>query len=85
MKREKIEADVKQILSDVVKGRVAPQDIKNDDILAKTLGVDSIMVLEVLVNMEEVYGFCLEEEDLDFESFATVNNIADLIEKLQEK
>ncbi|OVA15077.1 Acyl carrier protein (ACP) [Macleaya cordata] len=46
------------------------------------LGADSLDTVEIVMGLEEAFGICVEEESA--QSIATVQDAADLIEKLVE-
>ncbi|KAJ6694230.1 hypothetical protein OIU85_004966 [Salix viminalis] len=48
-----------------------------------TLGADSLDTVEIVMGLEEAFGISVEEESA--QSIATVQDAADLIEKLVEK
>lgn len=61
----------------------APQDIGDDDVLAETLGVDSVALFQIVAGLEEAFEISFEEEDFQAERFETVRAIAEVVrEKL---
>ncbi|KAF5798252.1 putative Acyl carrier protein (ACP) [Helianthus annuus] len=70
---------------DIVKKQLALKDdvsVAGDSKFA-TLGADSLDTVEIVMALEEAFGITVEEESA--QSIATVQDAADLIEKLCEK
>ena len=61
--------------------KVAPEDIPDDVNLMETYGVDSVNIFEIVVGLEDEFGISLAEEDFSIEAFATVNGIAELVDR----
>ncbi|MBM4047043.1 MAG: acyl carrier protein [Planctomycetes bacterium] len=64
---------------------VSPKDIPNDANLMKTLEIDSVSVLEIVVGLEELYGISFEDEEFKIEVFESVNTIVDFVRKKLDK
>ncbi len=60
-----------------------PDIIKVEDRLYEDLNVDSIMVLQLVVYIEEVFNVTVPEEEMDPAVFLTVGSIVDFIHALQ--
>lgn len=56
--------------------------IKPESEVVKDLGADSLDVVELLMTLEDEYNITLPEEDV--ESIKTVQDIVDMMEKLQK-
>ena len=52
--------------------------LKND------LGIDSLKIVELIVELEKSYGIFFNEGDLDFDKLVTVRNIYELLNKYVE-
>ncbi|MWC29847.1 phosphopantetheine-binding protein [Paenibacillus sp. MMS18-CY102] len=59
-----------------------PEQLKETDRLYHDLNIDSIMVLQLVVDLEEVFGVTVPEEDLDPAVFETVGTLVSFIEQL---
>lgn len=59
---------------------VEPSQIGDDEPLMEAYGVDSVLLLELAIGMEEDFGVSMEDADFNVESFRTVNSIAQFIE-----
>jgi acyl carrier protein len=71
------ENQIIQIVSD--KSGVDTSEINLNSSLADDLGLDSLDVLEIIMQMENVFNCSLREEDLDSEQ--TVQSLVDLLKK----
>lgn len=61
----------------------APEQLQETDRLYEDLGIDSIMVLQLVVYVEEVFGISVPEEDMDPRVFETVGALITFIQELQ--
>ncbi len=61
----------------------APDELNEEDKLYEDLNLDSIMVLQLAVYIEEYFAVVFPEEDVDPAVFATVGNLTDFIISLQ--
>lgn len=68
---EKITSKVKEIL-----GR--EQDISLEEDLA-TLGLDSMGSVGLIVDLEELFDIVIDDEELMFENFSTIQKIVDRV------
>jgi len=82
---QRIEDKVKEMLVERLFLKVEPQTIGDDDVLADTLGLDSVSVFEIVVGLEEVYGLSFEDEEFDMAVFRSVRSIADFVRRKQEE
>ena len=60
-----------------------PEQLKDDDRLHDDLNIDSIMVLQLIVDVEERFEVTVPEEDVDPEVFKTVGSLVTFIQQLQ--
>ncbi|MEK3877877.1 phosphopantetheine-binding protein [Paenibacillus sp. FSL H8-0122] len=60
-----------------------PDVIKEEDRLYEDLNVDSIMVLQLVVYIEEVFNVTVPEEEMDPAVFQTVGSLVDFIHALK--
>ena len=78
-----IEDTIKEMIVERLFLKVEPDEIPNDANLMKTLDIDSVSVLEIVVGLEETYGITFEDEEFKIETFETVQTISDFVrEKL---
>lgn len=76
---------IKNLIVDRVLVGVNPDEISNDSQLVAELGLDSIQIIGLIGGLEEEFDMVLEDDDLDFELFSTVNNLAKLVESKTSK
>jgi acyl carrier protein len=50
-------------------------------LLGRGIGLDSIEILELVAAVEEEFGFCIEDDELNAEAFRTVASLVDFIER----
>jgi acyl carrier protein len=68
------------ILDSFLKGG-APETLKNDVSLERSHIVDSVKTLELIMFIEETFGFSVDNDDAVPENFDTVNAIVAYIER----
>lgn len=80
-----IETEVKHILINVLYLPVTVDDLKSDSLLLDGgLGFNSRVGLEIILGLEERFGFEFEVEDLTRDVFFSVGTLTDLVRsKLQ--
>ena len=75
-------ADMEQTLKELIVERlfldIDPNDIDTETSLAE-YGVDSFLLLELIVALEEMYGVKFEQEDITSETLRSVATLAELI------
>ncbi|MBX3231215.1 MAG: acyl carrier protein [Labilithrix sp.] len=75
--REKIRT---MLLENFLKG-AAPETLKDDVSLERAHIVDSVRTLELIMFIEETFGFTVENDDAVPENFDTVNAIVAYVER----
>lgn len=75
--REKIRT---MILESFLKGG-APESLKDDASLERSHIVDSVKTLELIMFIEETFGFTVDNDDAVPENFDTVNAIVAYVER----
>ena len=75
--REKIRS---MILESFLKGG-APETLKNDVSLERSHIADSVRTLELIMFIEETFGFSVDNDDAVPENFDTVNAIVSYVER----
>jgi len=75
--REKIRT---MILESFLKGG-APETLKDDVSLERSHIVDSVRTLELIMFLEETFGFSVDNDDAVPENFDTVNAIVAYVER----
>jgi len=62
-------------------GIIDQQGINSETDLFEECGLDSLKLIDLIVCIEEKYDFEFLDEDLPFENFTTITNIARIIKK----
>ena len=73
-----IEARVREMLKETLENGNEVDNLKADDDLT-TLGVNSVTFIKLVIATELEFGIELEDEDLDFQNFSTINSIVNYI------
>ncbi|GIO13723.1 hypothetical protein J19TS2_32780 [Cohnella xylanilytica] len=60
-----------------------PEDAAAGHRLYEDLNIDSIMVLQLVVYIEEEFGVAVPEEDVDPAVFQTLGSLVDFVERLR--
>lgn len=76
MKTSKSEIIVKQIISKITKFN--EDDLTDNILIREELGIDSIMAMEILVNIERTFDIKIDERKL--QNVKTIKNLTDLIQ-----
>ena len=76
-KRKQIEEIVLDIISS--QSGVSKNKISNEANLQTDINLDSLDIVEIVIDLEDRFGISIDEEHL--EKFATINNIVDYIER----
>lgn len=86
MKDNNIEERVKEIIVNILNADIAPGDIDDDQLLiGGSLGLDSVLTLEVIFEIEMEFDIDVPDEDLVLELFDSVSSLSDYIRKKAEK
>ena len=64
----------------------SPEEIKDDDVLTDTLGMDSVAIFQVVAGLEEEFGISFEDDTFEAEKFRSVGSMAQVVrDKLAAK
>lgn len=76
---------IKEILVERLNLEGTTPDLIGDDMLlwGDELGLDSVDALELMIALEEEYGFRIDSEEVDQERMATVASLEQLVRELQ--
>ena len=72
-----IEARVKNVISDICQ----VDEVEKSSVLRGELGLDSLSMILLLVELENVFNIQIKEEDLNPLEIVTVENVIYLVEK----
>ncbi len=73
-----IEQTIKELLVERLFLDIAPSSIEDNTPLS-AYGIDSFLLLELIVVLEEVFNVQFEQGDITAESLRTVQSLADLV------
>ncbi|MBW2603514.1 MAG: acyl carrier protein [Deltaproteobacteria bacterium] len=74
---------VKNLIIDILNFDIEPDDIANEQsLLSGSLGLDSVLTLELTFRLEDEFGIEVPDEELAVELF---DNVASLTEYIREK
>ena len=79
-----IEAKVKEIISSRMKDKTKIEQLGYDTPLLN-LGIDSILALSILVEIEEAYDIEIDDSDLNMDKIKDITSFADLVRGYIEK
>jgi acyl carrier protein len=82
---KRLEDQIKEIIIREVGLEMAPEEIADDEfLLGGGLNLDSVIIIELVLSLEEHFDFVFEDEDISRELFSSVKSVADFIRsKLQ--
>lgn len=66
-------------------GTASEADLKDETLLREDLGMDSLRFINMIVALENAYGFEFDDEYLSYERLATVKDIADYVQSKAKK
>ena len=70
-----LEDSIKRIISEIT--YLSIDEIQSEDML-KSLGIDSLLLVELIITIEEVFNITFDQSDLNPERLITVKSIVDL-------
>ena len=79
---ESIEQTLKELIVERLFLDIAPDDIDTETPLVE-YGVDSFLLLELVVALEDMFGIKFEQTDITSETLKSVETLADLIRRKQ--
>lgn len=80
-----IENKIKVLLIQALELSVLPEDIESDVSLFEGIGLDSVSTLEIVVGLEDEFGFEVDDDELTEDIFESVNSLRHfVINKLDE-
>lgn len=55
-------------------------DIKNEEyLLSGGYNLDSVVIIEIISELEEIFDIIFDDEDISLENFSSVNNIVNIV------
>ncbi|WP_024831911.1 acyl carrier protein [Ruminiclostridium josui] len=80
MQRQEIESKVCEVVSRVA--QFNNDNVVTDSDLRDNYGVDSIVLVELLVEIEDIFGITFDSSSLTYETFSTVDSITDYVDNI---
>ncbi len=80
MQKQEIESKVCEVVSRVA--QFNNENVVPDSDLRDNYGVDSIVLVELLVEIEDIFGITFDSSSLTYETFSTVNSITDYVDNI---
>jgi len=75
---EKLKEEIKKIVSEV--SEVTQEELKEDARFVEDLGIDSMMALEIVANIEKKYKVVIPEEEIP--KIRSLKDVYNIMEKL---
>ncbi len=72
-----------KILSDVTEGAYSREELLYDDYEDKGM-LDSLQIVELVVELEDIFGIEINDEDLSIDNMRSFEMIIDLIQRLRK-
>ena len=81
MDKDTLKSELKHLVIETLRLEdVEPDAIQDEEpLFVEGLGLDSIDALELVVAIEKNYGVLIEDEEVGFEAFASIEALADFI------
>lgn len=78
--KDEITKQLKEIIAEQLDVNIQVDEIEDDvALLEEGLGLDSIVIMELITLVEENFGFHFEEDDLNMEHFLNMQTLSQFI------
>lgn len=70
-----------EVLTNVLGETINETEISDTTELDKDLGLDSVTLIELLVDLEDMYGIEFKDDELMMELFFNINSLEEIVKK----
>ncbi len=78
---QQVKRQLKEMIVERLFLNVDPAQIGDDENLMESYEIDSVNLFEIVVGLEEVFEISFEDDDFSVELFATVNSLAEFLDR----
>jgi acyl carrier protein len=78
---QQVKRQLKEMIVERLFLNVDPAQIGDDENLMESYEIDSVNLFEIVVGLEEVFEISFEDDDFSVELFATVNTLAEFLDR----
>lgn len=78
-----ISSQLKRIIIDIKGEIISPEEVRDDFNLIEDMEFDSLKMIELILNIEEVFNIEIDDEELEIETLSNFQSILLLIQKKQ--
>lgn len=78
-----LKQEIKQMIVERLFLDADPAQMGDDENLMENYEIDSVNLFEIVVGMEEQFGISFEDDDFSVDLFATVDSLAEFVERKQ--
>ncbi len=78
---QQVKRQLKEMIVERLFLNVDPAQIGDDENLMESYEIDSVNLFEIVVGLEEVFEISFEDDDFTVELFATVNSLAEFVDR----
>ena len=79
-------AEVKAVIVSALQLTVAPTQLGDNDLLFDgAAGIDSVLAVELLLALEDVFGIEIADEELSQDAFSSPRTLAVLVQQAQQR